>query len=110
VSVPGTSWSNGRGLVRASLLALGLLLACAPAVPQAWAQDSAQPPRAAQDEFVPIDTLPPDEQLPAAPLVLAAYGAAWLIILAYVWSLWRRLGRVEQEIASLGRRTAGRAP
>ncbi len=65
-----------------------------------------QPPRepAQQDEFVPIDTLPPDEQLPAAPLLISAYAAAWLVVLIYLWSIWQRLRRVEREIADVSRR------
>lgn len=59
---------------------------------------------AQQDEFVPLDSLPPDEGIPAAPLVMAAYGAAWLVIVLYLWSIWRRLGRVEREMADVARR------
>lgn len=61
-------------------------------------------PQAAQDEFVPIDELPPEERLPAAPLLIAAYGFVWLALLGYLWSIWRRLGSVEREIAEVGRR------
>lgn len=77
-----------------------LLSAGAPAVA------GQQPPRttAAQEGFVPVDELPPEDRLPAAPLLVAAYAIAWVAILAYVWSVWRRLGRVEQELAALGRR------
>ena len=66
-----------------------------------------QPPptTAAQDGFVPVDTLPPGDQLRAAPLLVAAYSVAWVAILLYVWSLWRRLSRVEGELAALSRRT-----
>lgn len=56
-----------------------------------------QPPRS-PDEFVPVTELPPEEQLPAAPLLVGAYAVAWLAVLLYVWSLWRRLGRVQQEL------------
>ena len=65
-----------------------------------------QPPRtaAAQDGFVPVDTLPPEDRLPAAPLLVAAYSVAWVAIMIYVWSLWRRLSRVEREMATLGQR------
>ncbi|MPZ20255.1 MAG: CcmD family protein [Luteitalea sp.] len=56
-----------------------------------------QPPPA-QDEFVPVSELPPEEQLPAAPFLIGAYAIAWLVVLAYVWRLWKRLGRVEQEL------------
>ena len=67
-----------------------------------------QPPRttAAQDGFVPVDTLPPGDPLPAAPLLVAAYAVAWLAIMGYLWSIWRRLSRVEGELAALGRRVA----
>jgi len=66
-----------------------------------------QPPRttAAQDGFVPVDTLPPEDRLPAAPLLVAAYSVAWVAIMIYVWSLWRRLSRVEREMATLGQRS-----
>jgi CcmD family protein len=54
--------------------------------------------QAAQEEYVPIDQLPESEKLPAAPFLTSAYAFAWLAILAYVWMLWRRLGRVEQDL------------
>jgi CcmD family protein len=65
------------------------------------------PPSPAQEGFVPIDQIQQKEQLPAAPLVMAAYAAAWLVIFGYVWSIWRRLSQVEQEMASLTQRVAG---
>jgi CcmD family protein len=63
-----------------------------------------QPPRAAQDEFVPIDQLPPDEKLPAARLLIAAYSVAWILIAGYLWSIWQRLDRVEREMGEVTRR------
>ena len=64
-----------------------------------------QPPRPAQeDEFVPVKDLGDQEQLPAAPLVMAAYAVAWIAILLYLWFIWRRLARVEGEMAALSRR------
>lgn len=64
-----------------------------------------------QSEFVPVSQLPPAEQLPAAPLLIVAYAFVWVAVLAYVWSLWRRLGRVEREIQTLARRAHdGSAP
>jgi CcmD family protein len=68
-----------------------------------------QPPSPAQEGFVPIDQLQPKEQLPAAPLVMAAYAVAWVVIFGYVWSIWRRLGKVEQDIASVSQRVSGGA-
>ena len=62
------------------------------------------PSTAAQEGFVPVDETKPQEQLPAAPLVMAAYAVAWVAIFAYVWSLWSRLSKVEREIAEVSRR------
>jgi CcmD family protein len=64
---------------------------------------AAQPPRPPeqQDEFVPISELPPQEQLPAQPLVIGAYAFAWVAIGAYVLSVARRLDSVRREIERL---------
>ena len=90
--------------------ALGALVCAATlaAVLAAPADGRGQTPErpAAQDEFVPVDRLPSQEELPAAPLVMTAYAAAWLVIFAYVVSIWRRLARVEREMAALGRTAA----
>jgi CcmD family protein len=61
---------------------------------------AAQParPPAAQDEFVPVEDLPDSEKLPAAPFLIAAYTIVWLVLLLYVWSLWRRITHVEKEL------------
>jgi CcmD family protein len=61
-------------------------------------QPKQTPPRAAQDEFVPVEDLPESEKLPAAPFLIAAYSIVWLVLLVYVWSLWRRLTHVEHEL------------
>lgn len=63
-----------------------------------------QPPRTADEGFVPIDELPPDERMPAAPFLIAAYAVAWIVVALYLWSIWQRLGRVEREIAEVSRR------
>lgn len=93
-------------IARWSLL---LLLIVAPDVAaQGAAQGSPQPPPkpAAQDGFLPIDELAPREELPAAPLVTAAYAIAWMVPFVYVWSIWRRLNKVEAELADVTRRLA----
>ena len=59
-----------------------------------------------QSEFVPVREIPASEQLPAAPLVIAAYAFVWIAFLAYVWLMWRRLGKVEQELSALSGRLA----
>jgi CcmD family protein len=71
----------------------------APGSPAAAARQQ-QParPRASQDEFVPVADLPDSEKLPAAPFLITAYTIVWLVLLGYVWSLWRRLTQVEQEL------------
>jgi CcmD family protein len=85
-----------------SIIAILLILAT-PAIALAQTQ-----PRAAQDEFVPISELPPDDRLPAAPLLIGAYAFVWVALMVYLWSLWRKLGRVEQELAQVASRTLKR--
>lgn len=58
-----------------------------------------QPPP--QSEFVPVDDIPPGEQIPAINLVAAAYGFVWIALLGYVWSIARRLHKVEAELVDL---------
>jgi CcmD family protein len=62
-----------------------------------------QPPQI--DGFVSVDTLPAAEQLPAARLLIIAYAFVWVAIFFYVWSLWKRLGKVEGELHQLAKRT-----
>jgi CcmD family protein len=61
---------------------------------------TAQAP-ASQSEFVPMNSLPPGDQLPAAPLLIAAYAFVWLAVAFYLWTIWARLGRVEREVQAL---------
>jgi CcmD family protein len=63
---------------------------------------TAQPP--APEGFVPVDQLPNQEEMPAMPLVAAAYGVAWAAVLIYLFSIWRRLNAVEREMADVARR------
>ena len=106
-----STWS--RALSRRcapALLALALVVT-SPIRPLSAAGTTIQPaqrPQPAQEEFVPIDQLPPDEQLPAAPLLVAAYAFVWVALVLYVWSVWRRISRVERELADIGRRTAAK--
>ena len=62
-----------------------------------------------QSEFVPVTEVPATDQLPAAPLLIAAYAFVWVAVLTYLWLLWRRLGKVEQEIQTLGTRIGKRS-
>ena len=82
-----------------ALLALGLVgLAMAGSL-MGVTVSTQQPPPQQQEEFVPIDQLPPQDQLPAAPLLIAAYSFVVLALFAYVLSVARRLSVVQREIA-----------
>ena len=89
-------------------IVLPILLVLGLAASVASAQPPGQPP-AAQDEFVPVTDLPPAELLPAAPLVAAAYGFIWVAALGYLWMIWRRLGAVDRELATLRRQLGTRS-
>ena len=86
------------------LVVVALAGAVAPLAHAAGRQQPPPQPPAGQSEFVPVSELPEAEQLPAAPLLIAAYAVAWVALLAYVWALWRRLAGVEKEIANVSRR------
>jgi CcmD family protein len=62
-----------------------------------------QPPL---EGFVVADDQAGQEQLPATPLVLTAYGVAWVAVLFYVWLTWRRLAKVEGELQQLAKKAA----
>lgn len=77
-----------------------LVAALVTMMPAAFA---AQPPQrpAPQDEFVPVDQLPSQEELPAAPMVVAAYSFVWVAFLVYVFTLVKRVRRIERDLKSL---------
>ena len=61
---------------------------------------------AGQSEFVPVNGLPESEKLPAAPLLVVAYAVFLVLMIFYVWTVWRRLGKVEADMHALEQRTA----
>ncbi|HYM23333.1 MAG TPA: hypothetical protein VEU08_08995 [Vicinamibacterales bacterium] len=67
---------------------------------------AAQPP--SQSEFVPIRELPPSEQMPAAPLLIAAYAFFLVLMVFYIWTVWRRLAKVDADLHALEQRMAHR--
>lgn len=69
-----------------------------------------QPPGEPIEGFEPVESVPPSEQLPAAPLLITAYAFAWLVVFFYVWTVWRRLNKVETEMRVLEKRQAQRSP
>lgn len=56
------------------------------------------------DGFVPVTGAPVSEQIPAAPLVIASYAFFLLLMVFYLWTIWRRIGKVESEMQALERR------
>jgi len=68
-----------------------------------------QPPPG-QSEFRPMNEVPPSEQLPAAPLLISAYVFFLMAVLFYVWTIWRRLNKVEADIRALERTAKRTAP
>lgn len=73
---------------------IGVMVAAWLAVPAVLAAQ-------AQEGFVPMAQAGPRETIPAAPLVLVAYAFVWVALLAYLFLLWRRLARVERDLATI---------
>jgi CcmD family protein len=61
-----------------------------------------------QGEFIPLNELPASEKLPAAPFLIAAYAFVWVAVMFYLWTIWRRLGKVETEMRALEQRRSHR--
>ena len=98
---PGTSGVGGARRRCASAAALVLILAAAiVCVAPSWT--AAQPEQV--NEFVPIDELPDEDRLPAAPFLITAYAIVWILAFGYFWLLSRRQADVERDLAELARR------
>jgi CcmD family protein len=54
-----------------------------------------------QGQYVPIDQLPPQEQLASAPLLIGAYSFVLMALFVYLVSLSRRMTAVQTEINRL---------
>jgi CcmD family protein len=80
----------------AALLFLFLLTSSVPSI-------AASQPPPAQEQFLPISEIPPSEQLPGGAFVVIAYSFVWIATMMYVWFVWRRLRKVEEEMRSLQR-------
>jgi CcmD family protein len=63
-----------------------------------------------QSEFQPVTEIPASEQMASAPLVIAAYAFVWLAFMVYVWMMWRKLGKVEQELQILSAQIMKKRP
>jgi CcmD family protein len=77
---------------------LVLVLLCAAAAPSVFAM---QPTPERQEQYVPLDQLPPQEQMAAAPLLITAYVVVIVVFFVYVFSVARRLTVVQREIERL---------
>jgi CcmD family protein len=99
------AWVVAVGLTATGGSAL-LAQATAPAAQAAVGQAASQEPA---DQFVPVKDLPRQDQLPAAPLLVSAYAFVWVVLLVYVWTIWRRLSKVEREIQELSARVSENA-
>jgi CcmD family protein len=60
-----------------------------------------------QSVFIPGSELP-TEVLPATPFVFIAYAFVWVALIGYLFGLWRKLTRVERELAQVATRVEGR--
>jgi hypothetical protein len=69
-----------------------------------FAQTQAPVTQSAPDGFIPMSSTAPREVLPATPLVFFAYAFVWLALIVYVFSIWKRMARVEQDLADVKRR------
>jgi hypothetical protein len=58
-----------------------------------------------QNEFRPLSEIPASEQLPGGTFVVIAYGFVWVAAMIYIWTIWRRLAKVEDEMRALQRRS-----
>src|SRR5262249_35529138 len=81
--------SRSRGLIMIRRWFIACAAFVLTVVPTLFAQ--APPGPDSQSGFVPISELPPSQQLPAAPFLIAAYAFIWVALMAYLWSIWRRL-------------------
>jgi hypothetical protein len=88
-------------MLRRLATAVCSLLLLAPVV---YAQQPPGADRMNDTDFVPKSSLPPSEQIPGGRLVVAAYGFFLVLVVFYVWTVWRRIGKVEQDMQALERR------
>jgi len=75
-------------MIRRLTLAMAVAFAIVASVnaQSAGAQPSGSAPPG-QTEFVPLNELPPSEQLPAAPLLVTAYAVFLILMVLYVWTV-----------------------
>ena len=85
------------------LRALPLLVALCALPAAALAADAPAAAAAKDDGWQAVNTqmVQPGESFAATNLVGAAYGFIWVMVAGFVFSVWRRAGRIDHEIESL---------
>jgi CcmD family protein len=89
------------------LVALPAGVACAqqPSSPPAQVAQAQPPQPSQQEEFIPIDQLPPEEQLAVGPLpgplLVGAYAFVLAVLFLYVATVSRRLTAIRREVDRL---------
>lgn len=68
-----------------------------------------QPTQGSPDGFVPLSSLPPGEEMPAAPFVIGTYAFFLVLMMFYLWTIWNRLSKVEKDLREFERRHGGAA-
>ena len=92
-----------------ALFLIVLLIGCAAQQQTIEARQQQPPPQ--QEEFLPIDQLTPQDQLPAAPLLIGAYAFVLVMLFGYMFITSRRLTVIQREVDRLDSdlRRAGRS-
>jgi CcmD family protein len=80
---------------------VGALLLAASCIALGSSAAAQQQPPERQEVYVPIEELPPQDQLPAAPLLIGAYAFVIVVLFLYLVSLSRRLSVVRREVERL---------
>jgi hypothetical protein len=94
-------------MIRRAVIALAIVLSTLMVSGRTLrAQQPPSPP--GQSEFVPMKDVPPTESIPAAPLLVGGYAFIWVAAIFYLWTIWRRLNKVEHEMHVLANKTARR--
>jgi hypothetical protein len=61
----------------------------------------------APEGFVQVNEVPASERLPAAPFLISAYAFFLVLMIGYIWSVARRLDKVQREMSDLQRSQRG---
>jgi type VI protein secretion system component VasF len=64
----------------------------------------AQAPTTPQEGFVQANELPPGQQLPAGAFLVGSYAFFLVLMVFYLWTIWRRIDGVEKDMRDLERR------